>query len=544
MIIHDYVQEYIDLYEDGQIKFNKERIDLIAYLHNHVFNRNDLYFDNDQIDKCVRYIEKWFFSLESFQKFIIAFLFLKRTDNDRLHYRKFLIMMGRGGGKNGLISGIVNYFNSELHGIPRYDISIIANSEDQAKTSFEEVYDVIEENDRLKKSFYLTKLKITNNETKSILRFRTSNPETKDGGREGAVVFDELHQFTDAKTVNVLKSGLGKVKHPREIYIGTDGYVREGFLDNFKNQAQEVLNGNVPDSNLFPFICKLDDAKQVDDKDKWELANPMFSKPMNEYAENLFETVEEEYNYLEEDPSGKEEFMTKRMNLPEIDLERSVASIEEIMATDRQVPDLEHHTAVGGLDFAQIRDFAAVGLLFKDGDNYIWKSHSFVRQGFLDNVKMKAPIKDWEEQGLLTIVDEPVINIDHIVDWFVDMREHYNVNRIVADKFRLSLVKTALEDERFELIYVRNPRAIHAEIAPQIETMFANHNIIFGNDPLMRWYCNNTLVTIDKHGNKSYGKKESTRRKTDGFQAFAHALWQADNILEQEEDFYLANIVF
>src|SRR5699024_12190482 len=70
-------------------------------------------------------------------------------------------------------------------------ISIVANSEDQAKTSFEEVYNVIDENERLQRSFHYTKLRITNRKTKSFLRFRTSNPESKDGGREGMVRSEE-----------------------------------------------------------------------------------------------------------------------------------------------------------------------------------------------------------------------------------------------------------------------------------------------------------------------------------------------------------------
>ena len=543
-MVHKYVNEYIREYEDGKILFNKERIDLVSYLRKSVFSREDLYFDEIQIDQCVRYIEKWFFPLQSFQKFIICFLFLKRVDSDRLHYRKILIMMGRGGGKNGLLSGITNYLTSELHGIDRYDVSIVANSEEQAKTSFEEIYDVIDSNEQLKRSFDLRKVKITNKSTRSILRFRTSNAGTKDGGREGVICFDEIHRYLDAKTVNVLKSGLGKVKHPREIYIGTDGYVREGFLDNFKEQANAVLRGDNPESNLFPFLCKLDNPEQVNDHHNWELANPMFCSPISEYAENLYETVKEEFVYLEEDPSGKEEFMTKRMNLPEVDLEKSVASIEEIKATNKPIPDFRNKVCVGGLDFASIRDFAAVGLLFKEGNEYIWKSHSFVRQGFLDSVKMKVPINKWEDDGLLTIVDEPTISISHIVQWFVSMREIYGLTTIVADSFRLDLVKTALEDEGFTLVYIRNPRAIHSLLAPRIETMFANKNVTFGDNQLMRWYVNNTLVAIDKFGNKTYLKKEETRRKTDGFQAFIHALFQADNVLEQEEEFMLADINF
>src|SRR5690625_260501 len=126
-------------------------------------------------------------------------------------------MMGRGGGKNGLISAISAYLKSELYGIRGYNISIVANSEDQAKTSFEEVYNVIEENPTLQRSFHLTKMRITNKKTKSWLRFRTANPQSKDGGREGMVVFDEIHMYETAQTVRVMRGGLGKVPHPREV---------------------------------------------------------------------------------------------------------------------------------------------------------------------------------------------------------------------------------------------------------------------------------------------------------------------------------------
>lgn len=556
MIVHEHVKDYIKMYRKRKIKLNKERIQLIDYLEKFILNRKDLFFDAKQIDQCVKYIEKWFFPLLPFQKFIIAFLFLKNKETGRLFYRKYLIMMGRGGGKNGLISAISSYLQSELHGVKGYSISIVANSEDQAKTSFEEVYNAIDENETLQKVFHYTKLRITNKKTKSFLRFRTSNPHSKDGGKEGMVVFDEIHMYETAKTVRVMRGGLGKVPYPREMYIGTDGYVREGFLDSMKKQAREVLKGNTPNSNLFPFICKLDEADEVDDLTAWEKANPMFCEPLTDYAINLLETVKEEYRELEEDPSGREEFMTKRMNFPEEDIEKSVAPWEQIWQTGyethpddeeqilRSIPELEHRVAIGGLDYARISDFATVGLLFKVNGTYVWKTHSFVRQGFLDKVKMGAPIELWQEKGLLTIVGGEVIDISNIVNWFIEMRESYGVNTIVADMFRLDLVKKALEDEGFELVFIRNPKAIHSLLAPRVETLFAQRKIIFGDNPLQRWFTNNVLVKTKKDGNKEYLKKDELMRKTDGFQAFVHALYMADEILEEEEEFMLDAIEF
>ncbi len=544
MIVNKHVDYYINIYKSGKIKLNKERILLIEYLEKYILVREDIYFDEDIHENYIRFTEKWYFKLDPFQKFLTAFVFLFNKNDQTVFYEQFLIEMARGAGKNGLISTLAHFFISPLHGIPRYNVSIVANSEKQAKVSFQEVYDVIDLHEVLGNMFQKTKLEIKSNDTKSVMQYHTSNASTKDGLRDGCVIYDEIHQYENSDTVNVFSSGLGKVPNAREFFIGSQGYIRDGFLDKMNERAMNILEGKELDDPLFPYICKIDDAKEIDNPDMWEKANPMFSVPMNSYAKGLFKKVMTQYKQLANNPSNRQEFMTKRMNFPETDLNKAVASWEEIEATNRPFPELKHHICVGGLDFASIKDFASVGLLFKVGDEYIWKSHSFVRQGFLDRVKLKPPIKQWETDGHLTIVDEPVIDIKHIVDWFCKMREIYGLNTICADTFRLDLVKSALEAEGFQLLYIRNPKAIHSLLAPRVETMFANHHIIFGDNPLMRWFTNNVYVHIKKDGNKEYLKKDEVRRKTDGFQAFIHALWQADNILEDETDFILADINF
>lgn len=547
MIHQKHVDYYIEQFKSGKIKFNKERADLIEYLERDVLSRDDVYFDDVMIDKCIAYGEKWYFPMQPFQKFLIAFIFFYFKKNERNVYRKFLWMFGRGGGKNGLLSVVLNFLQTEMHGIMDYNVSIVANSEDQAKTSFEEIYNTIKRNKTLQKAFEYGKSVITSKKTGSKIKFRTSNGDTKDGLRDGAVAFDEIHRYESNKDVKVHISGLGKRPNPREFYVGTDGYVREGFLDNMKEKAKRVLNGSVRFNALFPFICKLDSEDQVNDPDNWELANPMFHQPLSEYADNLYETVMEEYEDLEDDPSNREEFMTKRMNLPVTDLERSVASREEILATNRPFPaNLIGKQAIGGLDYASLRDFAACGLLFRDGDDYVFKTHSFVRKQFVDiyygysrkaseTTKEKfAPIREWEEKGLLTVIDGPTIDPKTVVGWFVEQREKYGITKIVADNFRMDLLRPLFLEEGFEIEVIRNPTAADNLLAPRIEDAFANNHIIFGDNPLMRWYTNNVLVKTNGDGNKSYKKKEEVRRKTDGFKAFEYCLWRADEIIDYD----------
>ena len=543
--MNKHIKYYKEQYNKGEIKVSKYVVMLFDYLDKHVLNRDDIYFDNEMHDNYIKFTEKHYFPLQPFQKFITAFVFLYYKDGGHPFFAQFFLYMARGAGKNGLISSLVHFLISDLHGIDNYNVSIVANSEQQAKTSFNEVYDIIDmaEDDSALRTLFNHKKAEIKGTNGSTMKYHTSNAKTKDSLRDGCVIYDEVHEYADSQIVDVFSSGLGKVRHAREFFITTDGFVRGGYLDDMKKRAINVLKGEALDDHLFVFMATLDEDSEMDDEDNWQKANPMFNKPLTPYAEELFRTVKRQYVSLgNSKPSARIRFMTKRMNSPAEDLETSVATWEEIEATNKPFPDLENKSCIGGIDFASIRDFLAVGLLFKIDGEYIWKTHSFARKGFLDNVDLKPPIYEWQEQGLLTIVDEPVISVQHAVDWFVSMRERYGLKTIVADTYRLDLVKSALEAEGFEIMYIRT-KGIESLLAPRIETMFAERKVTFGDNPLMRWYTNNVTVTMDKKGNKTYGKKDENRRKTDGFHAFIHALYR-DDLIEEEVDFMLSGINF
>ncbi|MDN6625848.1 MAG: terminase large subunit [Pisciglobus halotolerans] len=533
MISNKHVDEYINLWKKGKVIFNKERELLVQYLRDKVLSRNDIYFDDEQIENYIAFSNKNFFELDTWEKFIAPFVFLYFKEDNEVFFDRFFITLGRGGGKNGFITTLCAYFISPLHNIRNYDTVVVANSEDQAKVSFNELYDIVDTKEALKNHFINGKAQIVGKLTNSVFKYATSNARTKDGGRQGCVIYDEIHEMENDAIVNVFSGGLGKAENSREFFISTNGYVRDGYYDKMFKLATAVLEGN-SEERIFPFICKLDSHDEVDNSHMWEKANPALSKPLTKRSKRLKRKMTSQYLSLAENPSGRQDFMTKRMNVPEEDLEKSVATYEEIKATNRPFPVLEGKQCIGGLDYASIRDFAAVGILFKDGEEYIWKTHSFARKQYLDRAKLKPPIYEWEEKGLLTIVDEPSIDPRHIVDWFVEMKETYDLKKVVADNFRMDLLRPLFAEAGIEIEIVRNPRSAHALLAPRIEDGFANRKFIFGDNPLMNWYTNNVLVNVKKDGNKEFLKKDEHRRKTDGFQAFIHALWRADDIQETD----------
>lgn len=494
-----------------------------------------MYFDYEMIENYIRFSEKQFFPLALYQKFISSFVFLYWKETGRVVFREFLITLGRGGGKNGWMSTLGAFFISPLHGIDGYNTTITANSEDQAKMSFDEVYTVIQKR-KLEKHFDAKKTAITGKATNSVFKYRTNNPKTMDSARDGCLFFDEIHQFEDNSPVKVQRSGLGKIRNPRTFYFGTNGYVRDGFYDQQIERSMKILEGKTDRIGYFPFICKLDDIKEMDKPELWAKANPMFNEK-SDYAEQIYSEVMEDYLDLEESPSGRQEFVIKRMNFTEGDGERDVAPYDQIKAAaEMEIPELDGRSCAAGFDYANIRDFASVGLLFKCSGQLVWMQHSYVRKGFLDEFKPKAPIREWEEMGIVTVVDEPSIDPRHLVDWLVEKGEIYQIEIVAADGFRMDLLKPLLEEQGFEYEFIRNPAGVQAKVAPIIEDGFANGRINFCQDPMMKWYTHNTYVKEDARGNRTYLKKEPVRRKTDGFHAFIAAIYKRELISEIDVD--------
>ena len=61
--VNKHVQRYIDKYKNGEINLNSDRIKLIDHLELNVLYREDLYFDDEQIEKCIAFTEKFYFKL-------------------------------------------------------------------------------------------------------------------------------------------------------------------------------------------------------------------------------------------------------------------------------------------------------------------------------------------------------------------------------------------------------------------------------------------------------------------------------------------------
>ena len=535
MLSQKHVDDYIELYESGAIKLNRDRIDMVEWVKRVVLIQKHFYFDEKQIENCISFIEQYFFKLEPFQKFLIAFVFLFDPELDEVVFDEHFWTLARGGGKNGLISGLSAYFISEAHGIHEYNVAITANSGEQAEKSFIEVYNMLKKNPGLEEEDYFrkTKEKIFGLDTNSTLETRTSNADTKDSFADGALFFDEVHGYETNDIIEVQTSGLGKVQYGRTFFVGTNGFIRDGVYDQLIERSRLILMSDELTDTMFPFICTLDDNSEVEDPANWEKANPMFCQPRSVYANRLYNRVLKQWNRLKSGIGDKAKWLVKRMNIQDVKMISNVASKKEIRATNREYGDLTGLPCIGSVDFSSVKDFTAVGLLFKRDEEYIWKSHSYVLKKFLEVEAIPAPIEEWEEEGLLTKIEGDLITEEQVAEWFLEQRKYHSFDTIVIDNYRQSTLKPVLEKYGFNVEVIRRSPGVQATIGTMIESLFAKQLLIFGSPTMMNWYTNNVYVKRDKDGNMRFEKKEEIKRKTDGFMAFIHALFKSMDLFPQ-----------
>ena len=351
--------------------------------------------------------------------------------------------------------------------------------------------------------------------------------------RSGKVDFDEVHEYENYKNIEVFTTGFGKKPHPRRTFITTNGFVREGVLDDYLSKSLDILSGAMEDDEgWLPFICRLDKEEEADDPAMWHKANPSL-----EYLPNLQREIKKEYGQYKRGESSLS-FMTKRMNLPKTDLETHVTAWENVLATNRPLPDLTGMRCVVGIDYAEITDFASAGFLFREGETRFWFPHAWLCAQSRDLSRIKAPWREWAAAGLLTVVDDVEINPDLIAAWIEEKGRMYCVEKIALDNFRLGLMRRSLKEIGFDAASQSGKRLFlcrktgEMKIAPVVESMFANHNIIWGDNPLMRWATNNTKIERDKStGNMTFGKIEPKSRKNDPFMALIAAM-QVEDVLD------------
>lgn len=525
------ILDYIELIEKNEPRACKEQHALVKFVRK-VFDTEDLTVNSDQLEKytgMARYFS--FGELFPWEKFLMALWDCTYTKDGEPRFDTLFFMGGRGSGKDAFIAIDALALTSPYNPIDHYDVDICANNGEQATRPVIDIVEALEGKyeKKLKKYYSHTKEIVKGRQNLGVIKGRTNNPKGRDGMRSGKIVLNEVHAYQNYDNIKVFTTGLGKVDCPRTGIFTSNGDVNDGPLDDYIARANRILFEDEADRGFLPFICRLEDKKQVDDKKNWYMANPSLA-----YRPSLFRETEKEYYDWKENPEQNSDFLTKRMGIRQGFKELSVTDYENVLLTKKQLPELQGWTCTGGIDYAELSDWAGVNLHFRDGDYRYDINHAWVCLNSKTLSRVRAPWKTWAEQGHITVVDDVSINPNLLAEYLYRMGEKYNIKKLAMDGFRWTLVSDAMKRIGFDALDKTRVKLVRPsdimKIEPVIQECFGRHFFYWGDNPCLRWAVNNTKrvrssrnVGVDT-GNFIYAKIEGKSRKTDPWMALVASM--------------------
>lgn len=527
------IAEFIDAVETGKTVANRD----IAALCQHVrkcFETESIYTDTEQLDQYMG-LERYFpYKLIPWEKFLLGLWCCTywKGPIKKPRWKTVFAMVGRGAGKDGFIAFVCACAISPYNPVSRYDVDICANNEEQAQRPMLDLIDVLETpkwETKLARHYYHTKETVRGKKNKGKIKGHTNNPKGRDGLRSGMVIFNEVHQYENYDNITVFTTGMGKVDQPRVGYFTSNGEVPEGPLDDNLEAAEEVLHGGAPDNGVLYFVCRLDSPDEVHDEKNWAKANPSV-----EYFSTLKDEIRDEYIKWRDRPDQNTSFMTKRFGIRSGAKEVSVTDYPKIKATNKPLPNLRGWNCTVGIDYAELNDWAAVNLHFRDGNNRYDINHAWICAEAQTLPRVKAPWQDWVTAGHCTLVDDVSISPRLLTDYIREAMRIYRVKMISMDNFRWTMLAEELRKIGFDArdkdrVKLVRPSDI-MQVDPIIQECFDREWFTWGDNPCLRWAVNNTkrVRSSKKYGvdtgNFIYAKIEAKSRKTDPWMALVASM--------------------
>lgn len=526
------IAQYLELVESGTPRVCRDQEALARHIRK-CFDSQDIYTDTAQLDSYLG-LQKYFpFDLLPWEQFILALWDCTYwRSSGRPRWKTLFCMVGRGAGKDGFISFDGACSLSPYNPVPRYNVDICANNEEQAKRPQLDLVDVLETpkwQAKLDKHYYHTKEIIRGRKNKGCMKGHTNSPKGRDGLRSGKVIFNEVHQYENYDNITVFVTGMGKVAHPRVGIFSSNGEVSDGPLDDYLARSKRILFEGEADDGFLPFICRLDKKEDVHDPENWPKANPSLV-----YLPDLRVEIADEYRDWLDHPEQNTSFLTKRMGIRSGQKEIAVTDYEKIRNTNKPLPDLAGWSCTVGVDYAELSDWAAVNLHFRRGEERFDINHAWICLQSRDLHRIHAPWQTWASAGHVTAVDDVSIHPRMLADYIRQAMGKYNIRMLAMDNFRWTLVSDEFQKLGFDpkdktrVKLVRPSDVMQTD--PIIQHCFDRDLFTWGDNPCLRWAVNNTKrvrssrkIGVDT-GNFIYAKIEAKSRKTDPFMALVASM--------------------
>ena len=512
---------------EGKIVSCQKIKQICEVLLNQIYSPGEYHFDEDEANRHIEFIETFCkqptgklgtpLKLELFQKARLQALFGFVDDNGYRQYNECLIIEGRKNGKTTENAAVeLDMLINDGEGSPQ--IYNIATMLDQAKLGFNAAHKMVKQSPMLSKHIRKRAADLYFEGNMGFIKALASNSNSLDGLDTHCAVIDELAAIKDRDLYDLIKQSMSGRSNPLLFQITTNGFVRNGVFDAQYEYAKNILEGKAENQHFLPFIYELDDINEWDDESCWIKANPGIDTiKSRDYLRQMVQKAKD-------DPSFKPTVLVKDFNMVQTD-ESAFFRFEDI--NNEKVSEEHFKYCIGGFDAADSIDLnAAVAVCKKPGSDEIvvrsmfWLPEEQVeRDGRVE--RDFVPYRQWASEGYLRLCEGNKCDKRIFLDWFTELRDEEDLYPlyICYDPWHISddlLAQFKMEFGANSMIPVR--QGVYSMSAPMkdLKAEFQSHNIVYQNNPILKWMLMNLHAKRDVNDNVQPVKGDSPLKRIDG----------------------------
>ena len=530
--------EYNELIQTGKINACYKLKKIYGYIVQGLNNSDSIfYFDEIRARHAIFFIENFCkhskgqfagknIKLELWQLALVSCIFgLVNKETGLRQIRETFLLVARKAGKSLLASAIALY--CLLCDEAGAEVVSVATKRDQARIVWDESTKMIRKSPVIAKRTKTLISEIKYND--STFKPLSADSKSLDGLNVSAAILDEVHEWRDSNLYHVVVDGCAAREQPIVLIISTAGFHREGIFDSKYEQAENLIkkieeNKSNINFNFLPLFYELDSENEYLDENCWIKANP------NLGVTKSIKLLKDEVQKVKDQPIFKNNMLCKHFNV------RSTSNcawltFEQLNNTETfDIKELKPRYGLGGVDISSTTDLTSACLLFQvPGSEKIYFNHMYWLPADLIENRAREdqiPYGKWHEQGLLRLCKGNKINLEDVIDWFIEQQEENDVYlyRCGYDSWGTAMWKDRMI-EIFGESTMQEVRQGKKTLSTPMKELYADilaKKIVYNNNPITKWCLSNTGVDVDRNENIQ-PVKINQRRRIDGFAAMLDA---------------------
>lgn len=340
-----------------------------------------------------------------------------------------------------------------------------------------------------------------------------------DGQSPHCAIVDEFHEHADSRLYDTMQTGMGARRQPLIFTITTAGFNIEGPCYDLRIRVQEMLEGTVPDDELFGWIWTIDEGDDWTDPKVLVKANPNYD--VSVYEDYLIS----QQRRATQSAAKQNTFKTKHLNVW-VSAKSAFFNMEHWNKgkdTSLNIADFVNDACLICVDLSSKIDIAArINLFYRMIEGKI-HYYSIAPRFYLPydtvyNGEEKQVIEryqKWLNQGLLTVCDGFENDLNEIAEDIIDDAANLTIQEVPYDEWGGFQISKQIDEAGYTSIKIPKNTKTFSPAMKEVEAAIAAGRFHHDGNPILSWMFGNVISKTGKNDTE-FPDKEKKFKKIDG----------------------------